>query len=541
MRISKTNNLFTAEYSDLYKITKEIISNGKIPNIICLSSKELNKQLPEIINLLHEKAIFKIIGKNTKQQSRDIPGFDKIGKKYNIEFVDFINNAHIENDNYILIGEHLLILKYIIYCNVNIVLFKPSTVRNFLYIIKKSIKNKHKMLGFYNIINVISSICLVFRKINLINKLKLAKNIFCLVLNRKLIPVVFYVTITKFLKYFIPRLSTQLFKLKLLLSYYFNFPLINPKYISVGITSRCPLKCIMCEIRKSPSKVKDEITEKYIKNLIDQMPENGINHLTFEGGEPLLRKDIFKLIKYAKNKNIFTNIVTCGYLMTRETAKRLIESGLSGITISLDGATPQVHDFIRGVKGTFKRVMNGIKYLKEFDKDSKLWTNVNTVIMNNNLNELLNIAYLCKSIGIKSINFAPVLLDNTNRYSEEEKNFWIPGERISYLDKQIDKLIEYKKEHGLITTPEYKLQLYKKYFRNRNSIKKNKCLAGYIWIRINQHGICDYCLGKGVGDIRTQSIKEIWKSKESYEARKIFKSCKKPCLQACAPSLRDNL
>lgn len=326
-----------------------------------------------------------------------------------------------------------------------------------------------------------------------------------------------------------------------LLSYYLNYPFVNPKSIAIGITSRCPLKCIMCEVRKIPSKVKEELTLKEIKCLINQMVELGVKDVGFDGGEPLLRKDLFKMIRYAEDKNLFTNLITSGCLISKETAKKIVKSNLSLLTISLDGATAKTHDSIRGAKGTFQKVVRGINYIKEYDKNNKLRIYVNTVIMNNNLKKLIDIVRLCKRVSVNGIHFQPVLLSNIDRWKDEKKEFWIPKSRLDLLDKQIDRLIEYKKENGFILTPDYKLQLIKEYFRDRSSMKRGKCLVGYTWMRISEYGNCDYCLGINVGNTRNKSLKEIWKSKESHEARKVFRNCKKPCLQVCAPNLRDRI
>ena len=83
--------------------------------------------------------------------------------------------------------------------------------------------------------------------------------------------------------------------------------------------------------------------------------------LAFSGGEPLMRKDFFEIAEYAHEKGLYLSLATNGTLITRDIAKKLKESGIEYVEISIDGKDASTHDGFRGVQGMFERSVEGIK------------------------------------------------------------------------------------------------------------------------------------------------------------------------------------
>ncbi|MEX5538698.1 radical SAM protein, partial [Pseudomonas syringae] len=79
----------------------------------------------------------------------------------------------------------------------------------------------------------------------------------------------------------------------------------------------------------------------------------------FLGGEPLALKWFDELVEYCKINDINTSISSNGTYLTKERTKKLSNSGLGAIQISLDGASEETHNFIRG-NGQFIQVKNAI-------------------------------------------------------------------------------------------------------------------------------------------------------------------------------------
>src|SRR3972149_5896351 len=103
-----------------------------------------------------------------------------------------------------------------------------------------------------------------------------------------------------------------------------------------------------------------ELTTEEALRVIDDLAQFGAPVILFSGGEPLLRPDLFQLIRYAKDKGIRGVLSTNGTLITREVVRQLKEFGLSYVGVSIDGPEP-VHDKFRGKKGAFQEALQGIR------------------------------------------------------------------------------------------------------------------------------------------------------------------------------------
>ncbi|MBU1612753.1 MAG: 12,18-didecarboxysiroheme deacetylase [Proteobacteria bacterium] len=128
-----------------------------------------------------------------------------------------------------------------------------------------------------------------------------------------------------------------------------------------NMTQRCNLKCVHCYAHAvDPSAHKDAISHEKAKEIIDDLSAYGAPVMLFSGGEPLVREDLVELAKYATSKGMRAVISTNGTLITKKKAKELKEVGLSYVGISLDGAE-EIHDEFRGVKGSYKKALEGVE------------------------------------------------------------------------------------------------------------------------------------------------------------------------------------
>jgi len=127
-----------------------------------------------------------------------------------------------------------------------------------------------------------------------------------------------------------------------------------------NITRSCNLNCIHCYARAVHQSHDRELTTEEGFHLIDDLSTFGVPVLLFSGGEPLLRSDLTELASYAVSKGMRAVISTNGTLITDEKAMLLKDTGVSYVGISLDGLE-KVNDHFRGVKGAFKKAVNGIK------------------------------------------------------------------------------------------------------------------------------------------------------------------------------------
>jgi MoaA/NifB/PqqE/SkfB family radical SAM enzyme len=147
-----------------------------------------------------------------------------------------------------------------------------------------------------------------------------------------------------------------------------------PKIISLTLTNRCNLRCRMCGQWGQEGYLKGktpELKEMPLdcwKNIIDQLEGRQINMVLLRGGEPLLYPGVIELIRYIKKKKYFVSMDSNGTMFS-QFAGKLLDAGLDNITLSIDGPE-EVHDYVRGVKGCYQQIKEGVKKIREIEKAS---------------------------------------------------------------------------------------------------------------------------------------------------------------------------
>ena len=131
-----------------------------------------------------------------------------------------------------------------------------------------------------------------------------------------------------------------------------------------NVSRRCNLRCVHCYSNSRDIAYEGELTTEEGIALIDDLADFGAPVMLFSGGEPLMRKDIMQLTRYATQKGMRAVISTNGTLITREVAKELKSTGLSYVGVSLDGIG-QTNDRFRKVSGAFDAAIHGIRNCKE--------------------------------------------------------------------------------------------------------------------------------------------------------------------------------
>ncbi len=310
----------------------------------------------------------------------------------------------------------------------------------------------------------------------------------------------------------------------------------KPEFIILDITHRCNLKCNICEIRKD--KPIGEYTLDEIKNLINEAIGWGVREFVLSGGEPFIREDIFEILDFVKEKNYRIGVLTNGIILNEYFINKLLPyftSGSLSLSISLDALNPEIHDEIRGGKGAFKKTSAALEKLSRLKKRHR-GINFNTIsiILNENLEELLDLAVFLKSLNVNSIQFQPLLPNNLIMKERKGGNkYWIPQERLAVLDAAIDKLLEFKKDNYLLVrNSENNLRLVKKYFRGYLSQGDVKCLYAAKTVLVANNGDVTTCF-ESYGNIRKDSLRKIFESEKSTRARKRVRECKNPCLLPC--------
>lgn len=155
--------------------------------------------------------------------------------------------------------------------------------------------------------------------------------------------------------------------------------------LHIDVTSRCNLRCGYCYfyIDEEQRKPEPEPSTTALKALMDEAEAIGCGEITLTGGEPLLRKDICKLLAHG---DALKTLLTNGLLLDRGMVDALDKlDKLKEVKVSLDGF--EGHDRIRG-EGSSSRILNNLEYL---DGSSEIPYVINTILSRYNVDDLLRL------------------------------------------------------------------------------------------------------------------------------------------------------
>lgn len=283
------------------------------------------------------------------------------------------------------------------------------------------------------------------------------------------------------------------------------------------VTMGCNMRCKHCGSSCEKSLPGELSTEEGYK-FIDMCADMGLKWITLSGGEPLTRKDIPLLVKRIREKGIDANIITNGWNVTDDLAKKLKEAGVSVVAISIDG-TEEIHDSIRK-KGSFARSKNAFEILGK----NGIQTGCITTITNKNLyclNELkkqlidMGVASWQVQIGLPMGNLAKnndwvitpdkinYIIDFCYNVFLEDKIKIFPADCIGYYNKKLTEIINHT-------------------FNLNNDFIWDGCNAGKHGFGILHNGDilgCTSIRNKSFieGNIKEKSLKEIWESKDLFK------------------------
>jgi len=154
-----------------------------------------------------------------------------------------------------------------------------------------------------------------------------------------------------------------------------------PSFVQWLTTYNCNLQCPHCEASSNEIHV-EELTTEQITGAVSEIGEMGVRLFFLSGGEPLLREDVFEVMQVAKRTGLKVGIGTNSYL-TEKYSKELSSTGLSLYFTSIDGLE-ETHDSFRGMKGSYKKVFEALRFMKERNVPERT---INTVFHSNNLEE----------------------------------------------------------------------------------------------------------------------------------------------------------
>ncbi|WXG39754.1 MAG: radical SAM protein [Candidatus Freyarchaeum deiterrae] len=299
-----------------------------------------------------------------------------------------------------------------------------------------------------------------------------------------------------------------------------------PFLIVWDYTNACNLKCKHC-YASAGKPLPNELSSEEALRIADELADAGVTAVAFSGGEPLMRKDIFKTIKRLRDHGVYPAVASNGTLINKEMAKKLAKSGVGFVQISLDGANSNTHDSFRGIPGAYEETLLGIKNCVEND----LFVEASTTATKLNYLEIPRIADLCEELGVDwymIYNFVP-----TGRGNFITENDLSPEEREELLKTLWKRLRNGGKMQYLSTAPQFARVALQDENGSENRIIPGHfynpvladqlqnlgdfiggCGAGRMYAGLEPDGTLKPCvfLPLKLGNLREQKLEEIWDS-----------------------------
>lgn len=141
-----------------------------------------------------------------------------------------------------------------------------------------------------------------------------------------------------------------------------------------------------------------DLTTDEAFRLIDEIASFARPIFVLSGGEPLFRPDIYDIARYAADAGLIVALATNGTLIDAEVARKIRNSGVQRVSISLDGADAPTHDIFRG-KGAFDLAMAGAQHLK----DAGVPFQINTTVAMHNAHQMPETLELARDTGAQAL------------------------------------------------------------------------------------------------------------------------------------------
>jgi radical SAM protein with 4Fe4S-binding SPASM domain len=288
-----------------------------------------------------------------------------------------------------------------------------------------------------------------------------------------------------------------------------------PFIVGWEITLACNIRCRHCA-SSAGLRRQDELTLDEALALCDQFPDLLVQEVDFTGGEPLVRRDWWRIAAYVAEKNIATHLVTNGVALTPEVVTRMKDVGITTIGISLDGLEA-THDDIRGLPGLFRRVLAGIELAATAGIRVGIITAVNAL----NLGELPTLLTTLQSAGVSNWQLQPLLPQGRSQDATELHLSDADYVRLGafFRDSQ-----PRAKDNGFSIVPADSLG----YFTDLDLIEPpwRGCPAGLYSVGITSDGKVKGCLtfpdDLVEGDLRQNDLWDIWFREDAFAYTRQF-------------------
>jgi MoaA/NifB/PqqE/SkfB family radical SAM enzyme len=311
-----------------------------------------------------------------------------------------------------------------------------------------------------------------------------------------------------------------------------GYDLSRPEAVQIEPTIRCNFDCLMCDSGIKNRNEKKDMDFEDFKQIIDQLTY--LKEINLTGfGEPLLNRDIFKMVSYAKSKKMRVYFATNAVLIDKKCTENIIACGLDYLIFSVDSGIPSVFEGIR--KGAnFKKTLENIENFMAIRQQlrSNIEVEIYSVLTFSHLKELKKLVDLAEKLKIKKLNIRAIF-DHTGKSKEYPREALYYPLNVENSENYLEEAKKYAEEreiklvHSPLIPVEYQCRM--------PSTRPYITVEGYV----------TPCCLQGVdprninfGNILEEDFKKIWNNKKYRDFRKRLLSPKPPSICISCPRLK---
>jgi MoaA/NifB/PqqE/SkfB family radical SAM enzyme len=308
----------------------------------------------------------------------------------------------------------------------------------------------------------------------------------------------------------------------------------RPASIFAEVVERCNYKCRYCDYWRRPN-YRDEMSIEEWKGALSSLKEFiGGFHVEFAGGEPYLKKGFIDLLQFCTEQDIHWGVTTNGgAYLNKKIVEKTVKARPFNINISIDSKDASIHNYSRGIDNSLTDIVAGIRNIAKMRRaeGQDFPIIIKPVVHKLNFRQLPEMVEWIQEIGATALSFQPVELGT----AEVEQELWIGEDEMDDLIAVRDELIRLKRAGAPILNGEQLLRAWPNHFRRETAPPEvMPCRVGMRNYFIRSDGRLEVCwFFKPVGNVRTQSAREIWFSEEARQRRAETVACDKLCLFTC--------
>lgn len=263
-----------------------------------------------------------------------------------------------------------------------------------------------------------------------------------------------------------------------------------PDQVSIAVIRACPNDCLHCS---APSRTGEVMSSQVVKRVIGEALDLGSYMITFDGGEPMTRRDLPDLVAAVDDRAICASF-TSGFGLTEERARSLKSAGLYAVRVSIDSPHPAEHDRFRGRSGAFSDAISGMRNALA----GGLLVDLFMVTSPMNIDDLEEAYSMAAELGAHELSLYEIVA--VGRWSDHADEVLTKSDidRLSRFHQEKNRLADGPRVTALprLLSPEM-----------------FGCFAGRRWLHVDASGDvlpCAY-MPTPFGNVREMSLADIWR------------------------------